>query len=479
MIHVLPKGIKEAEGVFLSLRNDTTFTINPKQGTVKLYAQADLLDVLLEEIESVKSYSYDCNEQLASKLKVLLAEKKIKQFKKEEFLHESQVRRIINNLQKNQNKDGSWSWWEQGDGFTWITIYVTTVLEAATKEGFQVRFDRQGAINFIQKDLFNTEFLDRIDPFIFLANHNIKVDSKPLLDSISRYKNLSVYTQLKLLTLEQVLGKHSKIEWLDSLKKETIKGNYYWGETATNLFDNDIQCTLLGYKLKEAYNASDDELSRIRNFFLEKRRRSWRNTFESAKIIDTILPTLLQSSQRNETTWLSLTGGANLKVVKFPFELETKTIEPITVSKVGSSPVYFTAYHEFWNNAPEKSDKDFIVETRFEDNLQTLQAGKPIKLYVNLTVKKDAEYIMIDVPIPSGCSYENKPQSRKNGEVHRESYSYKTSIFCQALKQGYYQYEISLIPRYKGSYTLNPARAELMYFPVIHGNETVKRVEIK
>ncbi len=61
-------------------------------GTVKLYAQADMLDVLLDEIESLKQYPYSCNEQTASKLKALLAEKMIREYRQEKFRENNLVR---------------------------------------------------------------------------------------------------------------------------------------------------------------------------------------------------------------------------------------------------------------------------------------------------------------------------------------------------------------------------------------------------
>lgn len=86
---------------------------------------------------------------------------------------------------------------------------------------------------------------------------------------------------------------------------------------------------------------------------------------------------------------------------------------------------------------------------------------------------------MIEVPIPAGCYYESKSQLRTNGEVHREYYNNKTNIYCQYLKKGKYTYTISLLPRYSGSYTLNPAVVECMYFPTIYGREGMKRVKVE
>jgi hypothetical protein len=85
---------------------------------------------------------------------------------------------------------------------------------------------------------------------------------------------------------------------------------------------------------------------------------------------------------------------------------------------------------------------------------------------------------MLEVPIPAGCSYaENQP--RGSGVVHREQWRHQTTLFFNRLAPGTYTYEIKLLPRFSGSYTLNPAKAELMYFPVFNANNEMRKVVIE
>lgn len=142
-------------------------------------------------------------------------------------------------------------------------------------------------------------------------------------------------------------------------------------------------------------------------------------------------------------------------------------------------PRFITAYEEQWNAKPEKVEGDFIVKSKWSDQSAKLKAGKPVTLQVTLEVKKDAEFVMLNVPIPAGCSYSQKIQSRIHGEVHREYDIHEARIYCERLRAGNYQYTIQLTPRYKGKYHLNPAKAEWMYFPVIYGREEMKEVTIK
>ncbi len=117
----------------------------------------------------------------------------------------------------------------------------------------------------------------------------------------------------------------------------------------------------------------------------------------------------------------------------------------------------------------------------FEQNgvvISQLKAGKPVTLQVEVDAKGDADYVLIEVAIPAGCSYDKKEQAYGNQEVHREYFSNKLSIFSQFLGKGQHRFTVSLLPRFTGVYHLNPAKAEMMYFPVLYGREGMKMVRI-
>jgi uncharacterized protein YfaS (alpha-2-macroglobulin family) len=155
--------------------------------------------------------------------------------------------------------------------------------------------------------------------------------------------------------------------------------------------------------------------------------------------------------------------------------------QAITFRKEGSLPLYFTAYQQHWNATPQKVAGDFSVRSWFEKSGRTitqLKAGEPVVMKIAVSVKADASYVMVEAPIPAGCSYSSKSQSFANNEVHREHFKQKVSIFCSSLPKGDYTFTVSLLPRYSGRYTLNPAKAEMMYFPVFYGREEMKKVRI-
>ena len=100
-------------------------------------------------------------------------------------------------------------------------------------------------------------------------------------------------------------------------------------------------------------------------------------------------------------------------------------------------------------------------------------------LQVVVDVKGDADYVLVEIPIPAGCTYTEKSQSYWYEGYHREYFKNKLSIFCQGLAKGRHVFIVQLMPRYTGTYQLNPAKAELLYFPVLYGREGEKRVGIE
>ena len=204
----------------------------------------------------------------------------------------------------------------------------------------------------------------------------------------------------------------------------------------------------------------------------------WQNTFESAQIIEIILPDLLGNHPNVVKSVLQIKGDVSKTVTEFPFEMEVASTQNLEVIKNGSFPVYLTSYQKYWDKAPKVKSDNFEITTHFtNDSSSTLKAGQEVTLTVEVKVKHDAQYVMINIPIPGGCSYADKLNNFRI-ESHREYFKNETAIFCEYLPEGEYLFEVKLIPRYTGNYTLNPAKAELMYFPVFSGNNEVRKVRI-
>jgi TonB-dependent SusC/RagA subfamily outer membrane receptor len=489
-IPVYKPGVIETKGFFNVLISDTTinYTFDKNLGRVTLRAEASIFPTLLDEMNKLRNYEYLCNEQLASKLKSLLLEKKVFTLLEKPFKYERDIKEIIKKLQNNRKAEGTWSWWPNGAEEMWISLHATEALLQAQKDGYTVDVNKQLLYTYLVSKLadgkrhdqnYLIKLLNLLDERNSLKNWVNAYEKKLRADEKSTEIKLNLYQQLELLQLQQMAGLHVNLEPYVKLKKHTMFGAVYWGDQSYRFWDNSIQNTLLMYKILKRQGGYDAELEKIVLYFLEQRKDGqWRNTYESSLILETILPQLLKNKVKDEPAYIEVN---NKRIDKFPYDDVLDSNSEVKVKKGGKMAVYFTGYQQFISPKPEKVDKDFKVNTSFVQNGKTvsrLKAGELSTLKVEVEVRADADYVMIEIPIPAGCSYENKMQSFWGVETHREYFKNKTVIFSNKLKQGKYTFNIDLMPRYSGSYVLNPAKAEMMYFPVFYGREGMKKVGV-
>lgn len=521
VIPVYKRGVKETKGVFAALEEDTSFTLSfdPALGRVQVYAESSVLPVLLDEIESIKNYEYLCNEQLASKLRALLEKKKIFQYLGREFGEDKNIHALISKLMLARGAGGLWGWWSHNEPALWISLHVSEALLEAEKAGYTTNLNRPLLQDYLVYTLESYNTIDRIHAIRLLQELGARVDYNRYIDSAEKQLvgreragaraersggaawRVSLYEKLKLLEVEQEAGIAIRLDTLLGKHAVTVMGNWYWGEDNRSFFDNAFQNTLLMYRLLRKAGEYAGILRKVRNYFLEKRRDGrWRNTYESSLVLETILPDLLEGKEGEGVglaDTLRLNGGVPVTV--FPYKALLPAGASIILNKKGRLPVYFSAFQQFWNEKPEKVSGEFGVHSSFEKggqplvaermdraggsgglslSMDRLRGGEPVVLKTKVTVQADADYVMIEIPIPAGCSYREKEQSYFNNEVHREYFKNKVSIFCRSLSKGEYVFSVALLPRYTGRYQLNPARAEMMYFPVFYGREGMKEVDI-
>ncbi|HEY4286330.1 MAG TPA: alpha-2-macroglobulin family protein [Puia sp.] len=483
-IPVYPTGVKETRGTFAVLEEDTGIQLHfdTALGPVHVYASASLLPVMLDEIESVRSYEYFCNEQLASKLIALLQKKKIDALLQKEFKEDKNINELITRLLKARNGGALWGWWPEAAPSAWISLHVTDALLMAQKEGYSFSFEKQPVIDYLINQLeTNPSAADGLFRIRLLQQLGAHAYYSKYIDSLDKWlKDKTLYEVLQLQVLRQDAGLPTSLESLMQKRQYTALGNSYWGEDSLVFFDNDIQNSLLMYRLLRRAGHYADVLKKIRDYLLEKRRQGhWRNTYESSLILETLLPDLVEDGQPLQPSTLSLNGQ---KIPAFPYQAQLPAGRPLDVSESGKLPVYFTAYQQFQNSNPQKVSGTFAVRGWFEQDgsiVTHLKAGKPAALQVEVDAKGDADYVLIEVPIPAGCSYESKWQSYGNEEVHREYLKNKLNIFSQYLGKGRHRFTVSLLPRFTGTYHLNPAKAGMMYFPVLYGREGMRTVQIE
>jgi uncharacterized protein YfaS (alpha-2-macroglobulin family) len=223
-------------------------------------------------------------------------------------------------------------------------------------------------------------------------------------------------------------------------------------------------------------NPDDDRLPKIMLYLLNaKTYGRYVNTYQATNILETLLPDLLKDKKEKPFAEFSVNGTSESN---FPFKNQFNS-QDVTIKNTGNLPIYVNAYQHYFKTEPKKLANDFEIESYFIDKPNNIiKNGEEVTLKVVLNVKKEAEYSMLNIPIPGGFDYTAKPVNY-GLEDHREYFKHETSFFCSQLKEGQYTFEIPLIAKYSGTYHLNPAKIELMYFPTFHAHEGLKKVSVE
>lgn len=503
-IPIIEQGLLKTLGDFKVINDHSTHTLqtDSKLGPITLYAEASSLELFMREIAIIDRYPFLCNEQMASKIMALLAKKQIVELQGKTFNEDKKIKGFIRELNKNKNKEGLWGWWNTSESVGWISHHILNTLLDAEKAGYSIDLDKVALSLFVEKQLQKglsdlPWVVDNGNPrvkgellnlLILLHRLDASVDYKAYLSRINeQLENSSVKDKLKVLFLMTSIGQKDEVA-IDSLlydSSQSILGSLYWAEPQKansqlrhfhRPYETNTENTLLAYQILKNKGGHQEELTKIQNYFFECRQKgSWMNIYESSRIIQAIMPDLLEE----EITYQDVTLYVNDKKVNvFPYSAELNPKDSIEVKKEGSLPLFITAYQKEWNNNPIKEEsKGLKISTVFrmnQDSIADLQEGKSTVLETTLTVDGDAEFVQIEIPIPAGCSYESKGKGSYWLEAHREYYKEKVVIFCNRLTKGEYSFKVELLPRFSGRYTVNPAKAELMYFPTFYGNEVVK-----
>jgi uncharacterized protein YfaS (alpha-2-macroglobulin family) len=127
---------------------------------------------------------------------------------------------------------------------------------------------------------------------------------------------------------------------------------------------------------------------------------------------------------------------------------------------------------------PTKVDTLFNINTNFSS--AKIMAGKPVIFSVNIEAYRTANFVMVEIPIPSGMQIEEaqKKTLRNNGE-HIEFYKHKINIYYSALYKGNHGLQFTMLPNFTGTFKLPATKASLMYYPYVYGCNSNKVVVVE
>jgi hypothetical protein len=502
-IPVVEQGTVRADGTLELLKNNEAVTLRANnQETVTLEILDNQLDIYAGEIRTLVNYKYACNEQLASKLLGLINYKAVMHYEGRPFRHDKDINKIIARLLKNQNSEFLWSWWDVSPGTSyWMSAHILRALKVARDSGYEVRLDVD---NIARKAAYKFEFLydysvqdaELINALagwgakLAYAKHLRALDS--LVASHERAINtrtgklLHPYSFLKekllLLEARQLTNTGYQRDLLLQYRQQGILDEVYFSDRkpASCWYNDDLSANAIAYRVVRKDSALKELLTPMQLYFIGLRKaRAW-NTYQSSVVTTGLLPDLLAAGAKRGAETVTISGHINQTVSTYPFRAVLPPNEAITIRKDSGLPMYYMRYTEERVTEAKTGVEGFMIRTFFAGKSPVLKAGTPVALTVEIEVTKTAEqeYVMIEVPIPAACSYADKRQPAYSIETHREYFKDRTVIFCERMKPGRYTFTVQLLPRFTGSYTLNPAQVSLMYIPVVNANTDMKRVKV-
>jgi len=484
-VPVYRAGVEIDTGTFMVLSRDTTFTIDLEafSGEVTLTVMAGALDVLKDNSLRLIRYSYQCNEQMASKLIGLLtAEALNKLLGTEKRIDQREAARLIRQLNSNRNEKGLWGWWGKSDTEPWISLHILNALQMAKEQGYDIG---SHATTYIDDAILLLESALpaqlKLSVMELLTRMKARIDYNHYLTSMVVNDTLGFTDSLRMTALKQRHNLPAEVDFLKKAHRTTIYNGIYFTseEKRHGVCSDDIGTTLLAYKVLAADTAQKvADLSMIRQYFIETMTFGSRlNTWETANILWTVLPELGQSDDGGAEARLKLSGQVNREADTFPYDVRLRPEGSITVSKSGVLPIYMSCSEIKFITDPSPDTTDFRIKTRWPGSRNEVRAGTPVTLTVDIEFYKSAEYLVIEIPVPAGFSYSTR-ESMVRGEAHREFHRDHVAIFIRHTDPGRRSFTVELMPRFTGTFTANPAKVSLMYFPTIFSNEGVGKVKI-
>lgn len=478
ILPILRKGLEQNKGTLYNLDKDTAFNISPlaEYGNPNITIVSNLRGLLLEDIKLLQQYAYWCNEQKASKLMALLAEKQLLSKSGLPFKKNGEIRSVLRRIRKARNNDGGWGWWQNMGSAPWVTNHVVKALLQAQLEGYNTKTDLEESFQILVDKLALLQGPQLIETMHVLLDIDPKTDLANYLEVAQVQRDLTTTDKIRLIHLEYRIDSSFAEDSLSQYRKESILGGVHYQEDQKAFRSNDVFASLAAYSLLKEVGKHDDELAKIREYLMLNRNSGrFNNTYEAAGIISTIGDDL-------DTTRLAPEVRINDELItSFPYQASMQDLSPINVSLNSSSHTYLTVSQNHWNSTPVAADSLAQIVTHFQDadgeRMEVLKKGKQATIKVQIEVSEHQRFVMLEVPIPGGCNYYDKPQPFVRSQ-YREYFKDRVNFYFENLEPGKHEFEIPLISQFSGKFTLNPAKMSLMYSPLLGSNNQLKEIII-
>jgi hypothetical protein len=327
------------------------------------------------------------------------------------------------------------------------------------------------------KDLPFQNTSDRLNSLFALSTAGVETSYDYYLGKM-KMDSLSVSGKLKYALIAEYIGFAYDTSAVDSVFKKDILGNTYVPGDGTYNLAGSFYNTLLGSYWLNSQDRDEASTSCL-NYMLLARKNGELNTIERAALIE-LLGQNLEESNAAKSTLTVLWGDGTRQAIEENRAIITRKGEKVTVQKTGSGIAFASATVSRFESEPKPQATDFIVQSSLRNAdpaKNAITVGEKAVLDINIEAKAEARYVMLEIPIPASCTVVEQPFRTYRSGAYQEVKGDKVYVYLDRLA-GNFMWQIELLPRYAGDFTINPVKAELMYFPAKSGNNEVKRVEV-
>ena len=484
-VRVYPRGARLASGTRVSL-DDLPFAVpdslrRPERGPTYVRLLGSGADQLTGDLDYLLDYPYDCTEQAASRLLGLLAYARIERARTGRDRRGRAIQQTLRLLGKRQRDDGGFALWPGSiASSSWVSRHAYRALTAAERAGYAVPADLNELHRYLRSVAPALPAAERYATALLFAESAQPVFATEAGAVAAGEDDLIFLTRQRLA---QLRGDTVRIDSLLARAVPLLNGGLGWSVNRTAVaypepLSPTVAATLLAYRILRT--AGHPAAAEALTYLLGQSGagdtpRLGRNTLESALLVAELLPDLLTAGELRAPTVRVTTNGRRTPLDDLPRLLTLSPDDAVrtTLVAAGSGPLRAAVWQEYFVTEPQGRTEPLTVTTQLTDGrgrpVDRLRKGQKAYVEARVTSAGVADYVLLEVPLPAGCSFADRNEARGAHAVHRTYARDRVAIFVDRLPPGTHTYRVALEPRFTGRYYRNPARVSLQYQPAVLG----------
>ena len=420
----------------------------------------------------------------------------------------------LDRLSKLQNNDGSWSWWKDMEGSTYMTVHVLKTLlrlnlmmnDEKVKKENELLIKR--AFNYLDKETDKRVAEMKKEKYKYLPSYALdylycraiakvlgtKINSNnsaeyllKLVPEETRYDDMQTKAQAAII-LAFAGNKSKASEFIKSIMEHTVYredlGRYFDSDRARySWFDYKIptQVSVIeALKLIDGKNSAKEIADMKRWLLQSKRTQSWDTPINTINAIYAFLcPSQGTTSSLKKGVPADIALGKTrmqaqeytsaLGYVKTSKDITSKD-NTLTVTKHTDGESWANVFIEYKQAATEskESSTGLSITRKVETNGKDLKVGDKVEITITITADRDYDFVTVTDNRPACLEPVEQLSGYRNGSysIIRDT---KTEYCYNMMRKGTHVIKTSYYVARSGNYTSGTATATCTYSPVFTG----------